>query len=125
MDERKCTLCNPVRCGKKPLPGQQGSYSIEASLPRLERNNGDCSIFLHGGNTTHYPGPSLRKYYSNVWIRENITLFICSFSSTCDKYTSLPENPFIMKELSEQHLHLFTGHICTLYGYIASFKSKE
>jgi hypothetical protein len=72
-------------------------------------------------------GLALSKYYSNVWIRENITLFIFSFSSCCDKYTSLPENPFIMKELSEQHLHLFTGHICTLYIYVCNggFRSKE
>jgi hypothetical protein len=48
------TSDNPVRRSKKLLPGQQISYSVKASLPRLERNNGDCAIFLHGG---HYALP--------------------------------------------------------------------
>jgi hypothetical protein len=28
-----------VRCVKKPLPGQQGSYTVEASLPAVKGNN--------------------------------------------------------------------------------------
>ncbi len=41
---------NTVRCGEKTLPGQQGSYSIEASLPEKVKELilATSPVFLNG-----------------------------------------------------------------------------